>query len=132
MIPSIRNQLDPCTERTLKKRAIFKMPSTRKSDASTKVSDATPTAGLSIRYPPKNTYASPTSSLQIRLPASRVRKATIRWTTHAKKMSQAITTLTATAAMNGDPTARTPKMMSETPHRMDTVEAERTTPDGVC
>jgi hypothetical protein len=34
--------------------------------------------------------------------------------------------------MNGDPTARRPKMMSETPHRMDNVEAERTMPDGVC
>jgi hypothetical protein len=25
-----------------------------------------------------------------------------------------------------------PKMMSETPHRIDNVEAERTMPDGVC
>src|ERR1700693_3805236 len=47
-------------------------------------------------------------------------------------MSQAITTLTATAAINGDPTASIPKMMSETPHRMDNVEAERTIPDGLC
>ena len=47
-------------------------------------------------------------------------------------MSQAITTLSATAAINGDPTASMPKMMSETPHRMDNVEAERTMSDGVC
>src|ERR1700729_421296 len=47
-------------------------------------------------------------------------------------MSQAMTTLTATAAINGDPTASMPRMMSETPHRIDNVEACRTTPDGCC
>jgi len=40
--------------------------------------------------------------------------------------------LTATAARNGDPTASMPKMISETPHKMDNVEACRTIPDGVC
>ena len=30
--------------------------------------------------------------------------------------------LTATAARNGDPTASMPKMISETPHKMDNVE----------
>jgi hypothetical protein len=47
-------------------------------------------------------------------------------------MSQAITTLTATAAINGDPTASMPKMMSGTPHRIDNVEACRTMSDGVA
>src|ERR1700733_4400637 len=54
------------------------------------------------------------------------------WTTPARTRSQAITTLTATAAINGDPTASMPRMMSEMPHRMDSVDAERTIPDGVC
>src|ERR1700719_1722746 len=39
---------------------------------------------------------------------------------------------TATAARNGDPTASMPKMISETPHKMDNVEACRTIPDEVC
>src|ERR1700722_12108894 len=43
-----------------------------------------------------------------------------------------MTTLIATAATNGDPTASMPRMLSETPHRIDNVEACRTTPDGVC
>jgi hypothetical protein len=45
------------------------------------------------------------------------------WTTPAKTMSQAMTTLTATAARNGEPIAIMPKTISKTPHTMDNVEA---------
>src|SRR5271157_3640224 len=46
-------------------------------------------------------------------------------------MSQAMTTLTATAARNGEPTAIMPKTISKTPHTMDNVEACRTMSPGV-
>src|SRR5271165_817810 len=44
-------------------------------------------------------------------------------------MSQAMTTFTATAATNGDPTASMPRTISKTPHTIDHVEACRTTSD---
>src|SRR5579864_7168668 len=47
-------------------------------------------------------------------------------------MSQEITTLTATAAISGDPTASTPRATNKTPHTIDNVEACRTMSDGFC
>src|SRR5438132_2158225 len=47
-------------------------------------------------------------------------------------MSQAMTTLTATAARNGEPTAKIPKTISKTPQRIDNVEACRTISTGLC
>src|SRR5437660_1718080 len=47
-------------------------------------------------------------------------------------MSQAISTLTATAATNGDATATMPRTISDTPHKIDRVEACRTNSAGVC
>src|ERR1700728_1671565 len=64
-------------------------------------------------------------------PAACARKASIRWTTPAKTISQAMTALTATAARNGEPTATTPKTISKTPHKIETVETFRTNPTGV-
>src|SRR5436190_626115 len=68
MIPSTSTQPDPRNERIWKNRTMSKMPSIRKSDASTKVRVATPSTGCMMRYAPKNRYASPTSSFQINLP----------------------------------------------------------------
>jgi len=53
-------------------------------------------------------------------------------TTPAKTMSQAMATLTATAARNGQPIATMPKMISKTPHTIDNVEACRTMSAGLC
>src|SRR5207248_9509186 len=50
----------------------------------------------------------------------------------AKTMSQAITTLTATAARNGELMANIPKMINKTPQTIDQFEACRTMPAGVC
>src|ERR1700694_3315310 len=47
-------------------------------------------------------------------------------------MSQAMSTLTATAATSGDATANMPKQISETPHRSDKVEARRTRSEEFC
>src|SRR5437899_4238276 len=66
MIPSTSTQPYPRNERIWKNRTMSKMPSIRKSDASTKVRVATPSTGCMMRYAPKNRYASPTSSFQIK------------------------------------------------------------------
>jgi hypothetical protein len=47
-------------------------------------------------------------------------------------MSQAMSALTARAARAGDPTANMPKIMSNTPHNIDNVEACRMMWDEVC
>src|SRR3984885_13800143 len=131
MIPSSSTQVDPCIGRILKNRTMSRIPSIRNSDASTRVSDATPSTGCMIRYAPKHRYATPTRSFHIMLPAPCAPKASIRWTTPAKTISQATTALTATAARKGEPTAITPKTISKTPHKMEIVEAFRTNPTEV-
>src|ERR1700689_1517507 len=65
------------------------------------------------------------------LPAPCARNASIRWTTPAKTISHATTTLTATAARNGEPTAILPNTLSKTPHKMETVEPLFTISTGV-
>src|SRR5215469_1016217 len=56
----------------------------------------------------------------------------MRWTTPAITISQATKILTATAASIGEPTARTPRQISNTPHKSDNVDACRTTPERFC
>src|ERR1700722_14952344 len=131
MLPSTSTQADRCIWGILKNRIMSKMPSIRKSDASSRVSDATPKTGCTIAYAPTHRYATPTKSFHIMPPPACARKASIRWTTPAKTISQAMTILTATAATTGEPTAITPKTISKTPHKMETVEAFRTNPTEV-
>src|SRR5215469_15713583 len=56
----------------------------------------------------------------------------MRWTTPATTISQATKTLTAIAATIGEPTASTPRQISNTPHKCDNVVACRTTPERFC
>ena len=49
----------------------------------------------------------------------------------AKTISHPTTTLTATAARNGEPTAITPNTISNTPHKTETVEVLRTISTGL-
>src|SRR5215469_4252826 len=56
----------------------------------------------------------------------------MRWTTPAITISQATKILTATAAIIGEPTASTPKQISNMPHKSDNVDACRTTPERFC
>ena len=49
----------------------------------------------------------------------------------AKTISHATTTLTATAARNGELIASMPNKISKTPHKMETVEAFRTIATGL-
>src|SRR5271163_1310183 len=73
----------------------------------------------------------PTRSFQIMLPAPCARTASMIWTMPAKTISQATTTLTATAARNGEAMATEPKTISKTPHKIETVEACLTISTGV-
>src|SRR5262249_26582448 len=59
-------------------------------------------------------------------------KATAKWTTPARTMSQERTTLTATAAIIGEATASTPRRMRQTPQTVENLEACRTTSDGLA
>src|SRR5437660_7921696 len=54
------------------------------------------------------------------------------WRIPARTISQAMSTLTATPATIGAATANMPKQISETPQRIDQVEARRTRSEEFC